>query len=356
MHALEHGKLRTGAFRLLSANGNAAWLRSIWQPLHNSRKQLLGFTVSSSNLTRTIETSKEHEGLINALFRSTAVIEFDLQGEVLTANQRFLDAMGYRLEQIKGKHHRTFCEAQEYNSPAYLEFWAKINRGEFIADRFKRIDSGGRTIWLEASYNPVYDAYGTFYKVVKFATVITDQVKQEEAVAEAATIAYSTSQKTDATAQKGTAVVNQTVEVMRKITHQVQEAEEGIEALDKQSQLISTIIKTISGIADQTNLLALNAAIEAARAGEQGRGFAVVADEVRNLAARTSQAAKEIVDVVQKNQTLAQVAVESMASSRVQAEQGLNLANEAGSVMVDIQDGAQRVVAAVGQFASQLKS
>lgn len=86
MQALTQGKHLTGAFRLLSASGKAAWLRSIWQPLYNSRKQLLGFTVSSSNLTRTIETSKEHEGLINALLRSTAVIEFNLQGEVLTAN------------------------------------------------------------------------------------------------------------------------------------------------------------------------------------------------------------------------------------------------------------------------------
>ncbi|MFI8479240.1 methyl-accepting chemotaxis protein [Pseudomonas sp. NPDC078700] len=151
-------------------------------------------------------------------------------------------------------------------------------------------------------------------------------------------------------------MVSQTVEVMHRIAEQVQEAAQGIEALDKQSQLISSIIKTISGIADQTNLLALNAAIEAARAGEQGRGFAVVADEVRQLAGRTSQAAEEIVGVVQKNQTLAQTAVNSMASSRQLAEQGLDLANEAGVVIVDIQDGAQHVVSAVGQFANQLKS
>ncbi|WP_445261273.1 methyl-accepting chemotaxis protein [Pseudomonas sp. RL_15y_Pfl2_60] len=144
--------------------------------------------------------------------------------------------------------------------------------------------------------------------------------------------------------------------VMHRIAEQVQEAAEGIEALDKQSQLISSIIKTISGIADQTNLLALNAAIEAARAGEQGRGFAVVADEVRQLAGRTSQAAEEIVEVVQKNQTLAKTAVGSMASSRQLAEQGLDLANEAGAVIVDIQDGAQHVVSAVGQFANQLKT
>ncbi|WP_373321890.1 methyl-accepting chemotaxis protein [Pseudomonas paralcaligenes] len=175
-------------------------------------------------------------------------------------------------------------------------------------------------------------------------------------MAEAANIAYGISRHTDESASKGAAVVQQTVEVMRQIAEKVQEAAEGIEALDRQSLLISTIMQTIRGIADQTNLLALNAAIEAARAGDQGRGFAVVADEVRQLAGRTSQATEEIVDVVQKNQALAQAAVSSMASSRQQAEQGLQLANEAGAVIVEIQDGAQQVVQAIGQFASQLKT
>ncbi len=143
---------------------------------------------------------------------------------------------------------------------------------------------------------------------------------------------------------------------MQQIVEKVQEAAAGIEALDKQSQLISTIMQTIRGIADQTNLLALNAAIEAARAGDQGRGFAVVADEVRQLAGRTSQATEEIVDVVQKNQNLAQAAVQSMASGREQAEQGLQLASEAGAVIIEIQQGAKQVVDAVGQFSSHLQS
>ncbi|WP_313518126.1 PAS domain-containing methyl-accepting chemotaxis protein [Pseudomonas sp.] len=353
--ALKTGEHISGAHRLLRGDGREAWLRWIMQPVRNSAGELQRFTLCADDLTRTIETSKEHEGLIKALLRSTAVIEFKLDGEVITANDRFLEAMGYRLEQIKGKHHRMFCEPEEYNSPGYREFWAKLNRGEFVASRFKRVDSYGRPVWLEASYNPVHDAHDRLYKVVKFASVVTDQVLQEQAVAEAATIAYGTSQQTDLSAQKGAAVVQQTVDVMHQIARQVQNASEGIEALDKQSLLISSIIKTISGIAGQTNLLALNAAIEAARAGEQGRGFAVVADEVRQLAARTTQAAEEIIEVVQKNQNLAQTAVDSMSSSRVQAEQGLELANEAGAVIVEIQDGAQRVVNAVGQFANQLK-
>lgn len=353
--ALRQREHLNGAFRLLRGNGQEAWLRAVWQPVLNGRGELLYFACFATDLTRTIATSREHEGLIDALLRSTAVIEFNLAGEVLTANQRFLDGMGYRLEQIKGKHHRQFCEAEEYNSQAYQAFWARLNRGEYIAGRFKRIDSAGRTVWLEASYNPIVDNHNKLYKVVKFATVITDQVNQEAAVANAANMAYSISQQTDASANKGASVVSQTVAVMQRIAQQMQDASEGIEALDKQSQLISTIMQTIRGIAEQTNLLALNAAIEAARAGDQGRGFAVVADEVRQLAGRTSQATEEIVDVVQRNQSLAQQAVSSMASSRQQAEQGLDLANEAGTVIVEIQEGAKQVVQAVEQFASQLQ-
>lgn len=354
--AITRGEHLNGAFRLLRGNGEEAWLRSILQPVKNSAGRLQYFTLHSSDLTRTIETSREHESLINALMRSTAVIEFNLDGEVLTANDRFLQTMGYTLEKLRGKHHRVFCTPEDYNSPEYQAFWDKLRRGEFIVDRFKRIDAHGREVWLEASYNPIIDAHDVLYKVVKFATVITDQVKQEQAVAEAANIAYETSQQTDASAQKGAEVVTNTVEVMRGLEAYMQDAAEGIEALDKQSQVIGSIIKTISDIAGQTNLLALNAAIEAARAGEQGRGFAVVADEVRQLASRTSAATEEIARVVQQNEQLAKAAVDIIDSSKRQAEQGLELVGQTGTVIVEIQDGAKRVVSAVGQFSSHLAS
>ncbi|MDZ3828475.1 chemotaxis protein [Pseudomonas sp. HMWF006] len=352
--ALTRGEHFAGAVRLMRGNGEEAWLRSIVQPVRSSDGRIRHFSIFSSDLTRTIEASREHENLIGALVRSTAVIEFDLNGNVLNANERFLSGMGYSLAQIKGKHHRMFCLPEEYNSAEYQNFWRRLNNGEFVAERFKRVDSHGRTVWLEASYNPVLDANNKLYKVVKFATVITDQVNREQAVADAASIAYSTSQQTDSTAQRGTTVVTEAVNVMRDLSRHMQAAGEGIEALNEQSQVIGTIVKTISGIAEQTNLLALNAAIEAARAGEQGRGFAVVADEVRQLASRTSQATEEIVGVVRQNQEMARNAVALMTDGKLQAEQGLALAAEAGTVIVEIQDGAQKVVDAVGQFANQL--
>ncbi|EKT4468192.1 PAS domain S-box protein [Pseudomonas putida] len=352
--AITRGEHLNGAFRLLRGNGQEAWLRSILQPVKSSDGRIRYFSLHSSDLTRTIETSREHESLIKALMRSTALIEFNLQGEVLTANDRFLQAMGYSLEQLRGKHHRIFCEPEEANSPAYQAFWDKLRRGEFVADRFKRIDAHGRVVWLEASYNPIIDAHDVLYKVVKFATVITDQVNQELAVAEAADIAYNTSLGTDASARKATGVVTQTVDVMRGLERSMQDAAQGIQALDTQSRVIGSIIKTISDIAGQTNLLALNAAIEAARAGEQGRGFAVVADEVRQLASRTSTATDEIAKVVLQNEQLAQAAVDIIDTSKRQAEQGLALAADTGGVIVEIQEGAQKVVDAVGRFSSQL--
>jgi methyl-accepting chemotaxis protein len=128
-----------------------------------------------------------------------------------------------------------------------------------------------------------------------------------------------------------------------------------IEALGAQSERISSIVQVIRGIAEQTNLLALNAAIEAARAGEQGRGFAVVADEVRNLAARTSQATVEINDVVRLNHDLATQAVSGMAGSKQHAEKGVQLVNQAGEMILKIRDEAQRVVDAIGQFTNVIE-
>ncbi|TBU99381.1 methyl-accepting chemotaxis protein [Stutzerimonas kirkiae] len=353
--AIASGRHISDHYRFRRGDGSEVWLRAVWQPLKDSDGQVSHTICFASDVTESVELAKENEGLIKALLRSTAVIEFNLKGEVLTANDRFLQAMGYQLEEIKGRHHSLFCEPEEVASPGYQAFWERLNKGEYVADRFKRVARNGEPVWLEASYNPVLNTRDELYKVVKFAIVVTDQVRREEEVSEAAEIAYSTSQQTDESSRRGAQVTQDTVSLMHRIAEQVQDASIGIEDLGKQSLLISSIVQTIGGIAQQTNLLALNAAIEAARAGEQGRGFAVVADEVRQLAGRTSSATDEIIEVVQRNQQLAQAAVDSMAQSKSQVELGLQLANQAGAVILEIQDGAQHVVGAVSRFANRLQ-
>jgi methyl-accepting chemotaxis protein len=314
--AVAAGKSITDEYRYLHADGSLVWLHAHWQPIADASGNLNHVTCYATNITSRLEQASENTSFIDALLRSTAVIEFDLSGHVLKANDQFLQAMGYNSGQAKGSHHRIFCKPEETSSQKYKDFWSTLNRGEFVAGRFERVDSRGHTVWLEATYNPVYDTEGTLCKVVKFATVVTDQVAREQEVSEAAQTAFEISQQTDVTAQRGAVVVNDTMHTMRKIAVDMQAASGGVEALGKQSVLISSIIQTISSIAQQTNLLALNAAIEAARAGEQGRGFAVVADEVRQLAGRTSTATEQIASVVLQNQKLVDETVGEMANSK----------------------------------------
>lgn len=352
--AVAAGNSISDEYRYLHADGSLVWLHAHWQPIVDCAGRLSHITCHATNITSRVEKASENASFIDALLRSTAVIEFDLTGHVLMANDQFLKAMGYSLGQAKGSHHRIFCKPEAASSQKYKDFWSTLNKGEFVAGRFERIDSRGQTVWLEATYNPVYDTEGALCKVVKFATVVTDQVTHEQEASKAAQTAFEISQQTDVTAQRGAVVVKDTMHTMRKVAVDMQVASAGVEALGKQSVLISSIIQTISGIAQQTNLLALNAAIEAARAGEQGRGFAVVADEVRKLAGHTSTATEEIASVVLQNQKLVDETMGEMANSKSQAEQGLELATQAGEVIVEIQDGAMRVVDAVGKFANQI--
>jgi len=352
--AMEKREPVSDDYRYLRADGSLAWLRVQWQPICNLDGSLSHIQGFAYDVSKELEVAKQNAAFIDALLRSTAVIEFNVDGTVVNANDRFLQTMGYTLEQLRGKHHRMFCMSEETSSPDYQAFWAQLNKGQFMAGRFRRVDSRGNEVWLEATYNPVYDTQDKLCKIVKFASVVTDQVRREAEVREAATVAYDISQQTDATAQRGASVVSETVGTMERISNDMQSAANVIEAIGKQSVAITTIVQTIGSIAAQTNLLALNAAIEAARAGDQGRGFAVVADEVRQLAGRTSTATEEIVTVVQQNQKLVDDAVRDISLSSEQAQQGLALANQAGAVIVDIQEGARQVVNAVDRFAREL--
>jgi PAS domain S-box-containing protein len=127
------------------------------------------------SLTTFEDQSYDFEGQIAAIGKSQAVIEFDMDGTVRTANENFLGALGYSLDEVKGKHHRTFCEPAFAQSAEYRAFWDALNRGEYQAAEYKRIGKGGKVVWIQASYNPILGRDGKPFKVVKYAADITSR-------------------------------------------------------------------------------------------------------------------------------------------------------------------------------------
>ena len=232
-----------------------------------------------------------------AISRSQAVIEFKMDGTIITANQNFLDAMGYRLDEIQGKHHQMFAPPELRGSEAYTAFWASLNRGEFQAAEYKRVGKGGREVWIQASYNPILDLNGKPYKVVKYATDTTAQVivrmKNERVRSMMESVAAGAEQLNASVREISEAMVKSKDTALSAVG-KVEHADGQAQRLSVAAQAMSGIVELIGNITGQINMLALNATIESARAGEAGRGFAVVASEVKNLANQARQATDRI--------------------------------------------------------------
>ncbi|MBC8997988.1 PAS domain-containing methyl-accepting chemotaxis protein [Pseudomonas sp. N40(2020)] len=350
---LKNGEFQSGTFERVDSKGQPVWLEASYNPIKDASGRVVKVVKYAMDVTTKVQQESEVNAKLEAIDRAMAVIEFNLDGCVITANQNFLTRMGYSLAELKGKHHRLFCTAELVNSSAYQDFWRRLNQGEFFQGQFERVDKRGQTVWLEANYNPVYDASGRLCKVVKFASDVTARVEQHAQDARSASAAYHISVETRKVAEQGTQVIQQAASEMREIAQDIAESSTLIAQLGERSEQITAIVNTIRGIADQTNLLALNAAIEAARAGEQGRGFAVVADEVRQLAARTSGSTAEISNMIGLIQTETRQAIKSMDGTRDRAAQGVELADQAGTVILQIRDGASEAVQAVSMFANE---
>ena len=350
---LRNGQFQSGTFERVAGDGQSVWLEASYNPVRDDTGQVIKVVKYAMDVTPRLQAESEANAKLGAIDRAMAVIEFNLDGTIITANSNFLQRMGYSLAQIQGKHHRLFCKPELAHSATYSEFWKRLNQGELFNGQFERIDKNGQTVWLEANYNPVYDASGRLCKVVKFASDVTARVQQHAADAASAAQAYHISLNTRDIAEKGADVIQQTATGMREIAADIDGSSQLIAKLGERSQQITAIVNTIRGIADQTNLLALNAAIEAARAGEQGRGFAVVADEVRQLAARTSGSTAEISSMIAMIQEETRQAIDSMEGTRDRAALGVELANQAGTVILQIREGTGEAVQAVSAFANE---
>ncbi len=352
---LRAGEFVSGTFLRVSGDGLQIWLEASYNPIRDEAGNVTKIVKYAMDVTEKVEAESETRSKLSALDRAMGVIEFDLNGQILCANDNLTRLLGYKAADLIGKNHRMLCPPELINSSEYRDFWQQLNRGEFFNGQFKRVGRHGNVIWLEASYNPVYDANGKLFKVVKFASDITSRVEQHERDASSAAQAYHLSVETQTVTEQGTQVIHQAASEMRQISSSIEASSRIISQLGERSEQITTIVNTIRSIAEQTNLLALNAAIEAARAGDQGRGFAVVADEVRQLAGRTSRSTAEISEMIGMIQTETQQAITSMDLTRNNAIKGVELADQAGAVIVRIGEGTSNAVDAVRAFAQDAK-
>lgn len=499
-HELRAGKAQVAEFKRRTKSGKAVWIQASYTPiLHNGKvSRIIKF---ATDITAEVMQRADMQSQIEAIQRSEAVIEFNLDGQILTANQNFLQLMRYQLSEVQGKHHRIFVDPQEASSEQYRQFWATLRQGHYQTADFKRLTKGGQPVWIHATYNPILGPDGEVLKVVKYASDITAEIIQKQEAELLSMVAnetdnaviisdvnrkiqyvnqgftkmtgYSSAEimghvaaevlvgpKTDEEARqrieaelaaprafydeieihrrdgsslwisvtsnpvhnergehhsyiailaditpvKSSALENQvrfdaisqsnlmlewdaqgkivamndyasrilqikneefnnackswqqclspeqqqqllsgknirkdlsftisnrtislaaTFSAIRhpkgdlqkvifygtdisKRQQVVQQSDQVMAELLNSGKSINNMVSSINAIADQTNLLALNAAIEAARAGEAGRGFSVVAEEVRNLASKAGASASEINTVVNQNQALLQ--------------------------------------------------
>lgn len=303
------------------------------------------------------------EAIFNAMNKSQAVIQFKPDGTILDANDNFLNAMGYKLDEVQGRHHSMFAEPDFAASAEYREFWEKLANGEFQAAEYLRIGKGGKQVWIQASYNPIFNSTGKVVKVIKFATDTTEQVlmRQENeriknsvkdtigtvssAINETSSVithvAAGTEQLTQSVDEIAQSMSASKVS-MGSVSEQASVATTSVESLENASSSMNNVVILIQDIADKINLLALNAAIEAARAGDNGRGFAVVADEVKKLASQTTDATGDITSQIQAMQATTKEVVDALALITVSIN--------------DVMDGITRVATATDEQSATTKS
>ena len=394
--SLGSGEFKSGEFKRFAKGGREIWLQATYNPILDENGKPVKVVKFASDITEQKLKNADYEGKLAALNKAQAIIEFELDGTIITANENFTNAVGYSLDEIQGQHHRIFVEAGERESEAYRAFWQALGNGEYQSGEYRRVNKAGQDLWLQAIYNPIFDPDGKPFKVVKFATDITDMIKTRTERAQISAMvdenmeqilssvsdantqagsAVSASQQTETTVQTVASAAEELNSSFQAIAESVSYARVAVDKtfgeaesvgasttqLSDAAEAMNKIVTLIEDIAAQINLLALNATIESARAGEAGKGFAVVASEVKNLANQVGDATNQISDEIERMQTVSSdvvgrlTAIKGAVSEVQESVTGISGAvDEQNSVTREISTSMQTAAGAVAEINQSL--
>lgn len=347
--SLVQGQFQSAEFLRIGKGGAEIWIQATYNPVLDGAGKTVRVVKLATDITARKLQTADYESQLKAISKSQAVIEFKPDGTIISANNNFLAAVGYTLPEIQGSHHRMFVDPAERNSPDYQRFWEALGRGTYQSAEYRRIGKDGREIWIQATYNPIFDYNGRVFKVVKYATDITKSIQDRlrkaqvqkaidadigeisvavmqtnEQVGSAAASSTQASTNVQAVASAAEELVASVKEISRRVNEATQIAQTAVNQGQQTSDIVAglaaaagsigRVVDLINSIASQTNLLALNATIEAARAGDAGKGFAVVAQEVKALASQTAKATADIAAQIAAVQAGTGNAVEAIKS------------------------------------------
>lgn len=358
-YGLNRGEFYSGEYKQIGKDGRLIWLQATWNPVMDLNGKPYKIAVFASDITTVKHSAAEYKSQIEALSESQAMIEFQLDGTILTANSNFLGLLGYRLEEIKGRKHSMFLEESERGTQAYADFWANLNLGKFQFGQFKRIGKGGKVVYIQATYNPVFDLNGKVHKIFKLASDATEQAKfrlqAEERHEQERQVALERQTRIDsllqvvAAAAEGdlTREINLTGEdvagqIGTGLTKFLSDLRKSIASIGQTATRISSSSEELSTIAQQMSSGAQNAA-------EQANGVSIASEQVSSnvsiVAASSEEMLASIREISKSASEAARVAKKAVgladATTQTISELGLS-SQEIGKVIKVITSIAQQ--------------
>ncbi len=336
---LSSGVGKSGTFKRVSKDGREVWIQAVYAPVKDEMGRVNKYVQISSDVTAEKVRFADYEGQLEAISKNQATIEFGLDGTIRSANENFLRTVGYGLDEIKGKHHSMFCEPALANSLEYRDFWDRLRAGKFEVGAFKRIAKGGREIWIQASYNPIFDLNGKPFKIVKHASDITAAKEMEFQLAEAQR------RDTEAAAelQRKVSIVLDIVNSIADRNFDVEIPDLGNDAVGQVAAALQQAVSAIKEALIEVRDVATTVSSAAEQLTSASREITSGAQTQASSLEETASSLEEITSTVKQNSDNAQQARQLANGSRDVAEKGGAVVNEAVQAMSEINQSSKKI-------------